>query len=127
MEGYTKVFRSVSFSECVSMYHVGRLHWRFLSGDSQQLAFLRMKTHHPLLFPFLKGIKVHLEFVCICLRSYLFIDEANRTGRNKLKHVLEHKEKLMGKGGQEEYDTITEDNITIKDPINNQKSHSRLF
>ena len=34
MEGYTKVFRSVSFSKCVSMYHIGRLHWRFISGDS---------------------------------------------------------------------------------------------
>ena len=62
-------------SKCVSMYHVGRLHWRVISGDSEQLAFLRMETHHPLLFPFLKGIKVRLEFVCTCLRSYLFVDE----------------------------------------------------
>ena len=33
LEGYTKVFCSVSFSKCVSMYmyHVGRLHWRFVA------------------------------------------------------------------------------------------------
>ena len=38
------------------------LFWWFVA-----VAFLWMETHHPLLFPFLKGIKVRLEFVCIYL------------------------------------------------------------
>ena len=33
----------------------------------------------------------------------------------------------MGKGGQEEYDTITEDNITLKDPITTKNHITDYF
>ena len=33
----------------------------------------------------------------------------------------------MGKGGQEEYDTITEDNIKIKDPITTKNHIADYF
>ena len=34
---------------------------------------------------------------------------------------------LMGKGGQEEYDTITEDNIKMKDPITTKNHIADYF
>ena len=37
------------------------------------------------------------------------------------------RKKLMGKGGQEEYDTITEDNIKIKDPITTKNHIADYF
>ena len=37
------------------------------------------------------------------------------------------RKKLMGKGGQEEYDTITEDNIKIKDPITTKNHKADYF